>query len=333
MSRARETTVCLYCGALAALLCAAAVLATVIGCERKESGQATTTAPSVIAKTADKPPVVYTTFYPTTYFAQRIAGDAVQVICPCPVDADPAFWMPDDETIAAYQRADLIIVNGASFEKGLAKITLPESRIIDTARPLADELIVLKDAITHTHGPQGTHSHEGIDGHTWLDPMNSKAQAGEIKSALIERLPDQAEQFEQGYAGLVADLDALDARLEALAGKLGDQLLLCSHPAYNYIGRRYAWNLKTYHLDPGEMPADDVFAEIKGYLAEHPARLMLWEAEPSAEIAGRMSQELGLESIVFSPCETLDTGRLAAGEDFLTVMHGNVQRLEAALGD
>ena len=333
MLNARQNKARWSCWLLARLAAAGMIMAAVTGCERKESGRATATAPSPVAKTASEPLVIYTTFYPTTYFTQRIAGDAVKIVCPFPADADPAFWMPDDETIAAFQDADLIIVNGASFEKGLAKVTLPESRIVETAKPLADELIVLKDAITHTHGPQGKHSHEGIDGHTWLDPINSKIQAGEIKNALVKRLPERAEQFEQGYAGLAADLDALDARLKVLAGKLGDQLLLCSHPAYNYIGRRYAWNLKTYHLDPEEMPTDETLAEIKGFLAEHPAKLMLWEAEPTDEIAKRMSQELGLKSVVLSPCETLDAQRLAAGDDFLTVMNGNVQRLDAALGD
>jgi zinc transport system substrate-binding protein len=72
----------------------------------------------------------------------------------------------DDQTVAAFQQANLIVVNGASFEKGLAKVTLAESRVVDTAKPLADELIVLTETVTHTHGPQGKHSHEGIDGHT-----------------------------------------------------------------------------------------------------------------------------------------------------------------------
>jgi zinc transport system substrate-binding protein len=331
MLRESDIRGCLSRRSLALLVCAGAFLAAVTGCERKESGQTTTSAPSAVTKTADEQPVIYTTFYPTTYFTQRIGGDSVKTVCPCPVDADPAFWMPDDKTIEAYQQADLIIINGASFEKGLAKISLPESRVVDTAEPLADELIVLKEAVVHTHGPHGKHSHEGIDGHTWLDPINAKIQAGQIRNALVKLLPDHAEAFEQGYAGLVRDLDALDARLKALSGKLGDQVLLCSHPAYNYIGRRYSWNLKTYHLDPETMPDDETFAEIKSYLDQQPAKYMLWESEPAAEIAERMSTELGLKSIVFSPCETLDSERLEAGENFLTVMNGNVQRLEEAL--
>ena len=79
-------------------------------------------------------PVVYTTFYPTTYFTERIVGDLATVVCPLPDGADPIFWQPTDADVAGYQEADLIIVNGAQFEKWLANVTLPEDRIVDTAK-------------------------------------------------------------------------------------------------------------------------------------------------------------------------------------------------------
>ena len=69
--------------------------------------------------------VVYTTFYPMTYFAQRIGGEHVEVVCPLPQDADPISWMPGANTIQAYQKADLIVINGAQFEKWLDKVSLP----------------------------------------------------------------------------------------------------------------------------------------------------------------------------------------------------------------
>lgn len=40
-------------------------------------------------------PQVYTVNYPLAYFAERIAGDSVNVVFPTPPDIDPAFWSPD----------------------------------------------------------------------------------------------------------------------------------------------------------------------------------------------------------------------------------------------
>ena len=39
-------------------------------------------------------PVVYTTFYPTAYFTERIAGDRLKIVCPVPEGEDPIFWNP-----------------------------------------------------------------------------------------------------------------------------------------------------------------------------------------------------------------------------------------------
>jgi len=272
--------------------------------------------------------VICTTFYPTTYFTQRIAEDLVEVECFCPPDADPAFWTPDDQTVARMQKADLIVVNGANFEKGLAKITLPETRIVDTTKPLEDEFIVLEGTTTHSHGPGGSHSHEGVDGHTWLDPINAKIQAEQIRNALAARRPAHAETLERGYAALAQDLDALDVRLKRLSANIGEEMLLCSHPAYNYIARRYGWRLTTYLLDPETMPDDETFATIKANLGEQPARLMLWEAAPTEEIAARFESELAVKSVVFSPCESLEPAEIAAGATFTAEMSENIDRLE-----
>ncbi|MCK4342385.1 MAG: zinc ABC transporter substrate-binding protein [Phycisphaerae bacterium] len=311
---------------MAAVVALSAGLILTTGCESKtekrDQAQPKTTA-------------VYTTFYPTTYFAERIAGDQVKIVNPCPADADPAMWMPSDKQLEEYQSAALIVINGASFEKWVDKANLPPSRIIDTTKPFKDEFITFKKSVTHSHGPEGEHTHQGIDGHTWLDPVNCMRQAEVIRDALNKQFPEHRAAFEKSFAELTQDLTRLAARHTALGETLGDTFLLCSHPAYNYVGRRYNWRLENFHLDPEEMPADEMWNEIKAFLDGQPpeqrARLMLWEAEPTTEIAKRMKDELGLGSVVFSPCEALDADALAKGENFFTVMNANIDRLESAL--
>jgi zinc transport system substrate-binding protein len=273
-------------------------------------------------------PVVYTTFYPTTYFTTRIAGDLVDVVCPVPPDEDAIFWKPDDATVARYQKADLIIVNGADFEKWVLATSLPEAKVVNTAKPFAAEFVKFEKAVTHSHGPAGEHAHEGIDGHTWLDPVNAKIQAGEIAKALSKLLPAHAATFEARRRALDADLDALDAGFRKAAEKLAGAPLLASHPAYNYAAKRYGLNVKNLDLDPEEMPADETFATIKALLAEHPAKIVLWESFPSGEIAKRFAEELGLRSVEFSPCELMAPEALAGGQDYLTVMRRNLANLE-----
>jgi len=266
---------------------------------------------------------VATTFYPTTYFAERIAGDDARVVCPLPDGEDPIFWMPDEAALGVFQAADLIVVNGAEFEKWIDKVSLPESRVVRTADGFADAWMKFEHAVTHQHGPGGAHAHTGVDGHTWVDPVHAVVQADAIRAALALRIPAHADDFARRFVALKADLDSLGEALRGLGAVPEGRWLYASHPAYNYVARRYGWPVVNLGLDPGALPGDEEFASIRAKLAEKPASFLVWEAPPLPEIAARFERELGLTSVVFSPCETPDPD----GRDYLAVMRANVEAL------
>ena len=286
--------------------------------------------PSTSTSSAERP-VIYTTFYPTTYFARRIGGDLVEVVCPVPEDEDPIFWRPDDATIEAYQKADLIVLNGAKFEKWVLATSLPDARVVDTAKPFEKEFLTILEAVEHSHGPGGKHAHEGIDGHTWLDPNLAKLQAAEIANALKRIRPDKAATIEANLEALEADLEALDQRFQALSRNYDGHAILASHPAYNYPAFRYGWTVRNLELDAGEMPTGEQLAKMRAIVEETGARHLLWEGEPRPEIAKRLADELGVISVTFSPVELLGADAQAAGEDYLSVMNANLDRLAPVL--
>src|SRR5690606_3832299 len=154
--------------------------------------------------------------------------------------ADPIFWQPSREAIASYQKAGAIILNGAEFEKWAITAALPRSRVIVSAADIPGGLVTFKST-THSHGAGGEHTHEGIDGHTWLDPHAAMAQAEAIRDGLSRLFPEHTEDFARGFEELRRDLDDLDARLTELTGRLDGVQLFASHPAYNYLARRYDW--------------------------------------------------------------------------------------------
>lgn len=260
---------------------------------------------------------VLTTFYPTQYFAERIAGEHLTVECPVPAGADPIFWRPDSAALQRYQAADLIIINGADFEKWTATASLPENRIVDTAKSFEQDFIEFEGETTHKHGKDGEdHTHSGIDGHTWLDPNHAKVQAAAIHQAFAKKWPAHAADFEANFKSLVTDLDALDQAFKDLNLQAP---LLASHPAYNYLARRYGWKVTSLDLDPETMPAKDAIG------ADHPAKIILWEAEPREMIVSLLEKTHALKSIVFSPVE------MEGEQDYLATMNANIERLKQAV--
>jgi zinc transport system substrate-binding protein len=267
---------------------------------------------------------VYTVNYPLAYFAERVGGDQVEVVFPVPADFDPAFWMPDTDTIAAYQGADLILLNGADYAKWLTKVSLPRSRLVDSSRGFKDDYIPVLDGVTHSHGQSGQHSHSGTAFTTWLDLRQALQQAEAVAAAIARKRPQAKGEIDANLEDLRGDLLAVDERIAEITAADPGRALLTSHLVYQYLARRYALNLESVMWEPDEVPSEAQWADFEQLLAKHPANWMLWEAMPRPENVERL-RRLGVESIVFDP----SANRPETG-DFLSVMTENARNLEQA---
>ena len=73
---------------------------------------------------------IYVVNYPLEYFAAQLAPTGAEVELPVAAGVDPAFWNPSVAVIGDYQRADLIVLNGAGYARWTRYATLPEERIV-----------------------------------------------------------------------------------------------------------------------------------------------------------------------------------------------------------
>ncbi len=281
-----------------------------------------TTTPAEAPKSGK--PQVLVANYPLQYFAQRMAGDTVEVKFLAPKDEDPAFWQPDEKAIAVFQGADLILMNGATYSKWADKVTLPEAKVVDTSAAFANNFIMVTDVVTHSHGPGGEHSHNGTAFTTWIDFKQASLQAKAVRDALVKLAPAAKETIEKNAEALVDDLDALDERMSALSRRMVSQPLVASHPVYHYLARRYGLNLRAVLWEPEAAPDDKAMADLNATLAGHRARWMIWEGEPAKESVEKLDL-IGIKSVVFDPC-----GNVPDSGDFMTVMQANVKALEMA---
>lgn len=276
-----------------------------------------------VSEEAPKKPVIYTVNYPVMYFAERIGGDQLEIVFPAPADVDPAYWSPDVQTIAAYQGADLILLNGAGYAKWRQHATLPQSKLVDTGAAFSDRLIELKGVITHSHGTEGQHEHGGRAFTTWLDPELATLQAEAVARAFTSLLPDREAVLNERFVALSSDLRGLDQRLAAAAEAIGDEPLVFSHPVYQYLVGRYDLNAVEVHWEPDERPDESAWDHLEELLRSHPAKWMLWESEPLPDIISGL-EDLGVAVAVFNPC-----GNRPEQGDYMTVMEANAAALES----
>jgi len=269
-------------------------------------------------------PRVCATSYPLAFFAGRLAEGDAEVSFPAPGDQDPAFWRPSEAVIRQFQQADLILLNGADFEKWVNTTSLPMAPLVDTSVAFKSEWILFPEVITHSHGPQGAHSHGNIDFNTWLDPILAVRQMGVVAGALRRIAPADEAGLRRREGELRRDLIELDRELRELGPRLRGRPLLASHPVYGYLARRYQWDLASVHWEPDEPVTPAQWVAFDTLRAGHPGRLMIWEEAPLPAVAAGLA-ERGVRPVVFRTC-----GNRPPAGDYLAAMHENIRVLREA---
>jgi len=293
------------------LLATVGILA--IGCQSSTSNQkqAENTGPIKVAVTN----------YPLSYFAKQIATTEYMISFPIPGGGDPAYWNPDNIGLAAFQKAELILINGAGYEKWIEKVSLPQSKIVNTSKSFAAKYIEVSEGSTHSHGPEGEHEHIGYAFTTWLNFKYAATQAHAVKDALAKLLPEQEDTLSIRFDALKEQLAKLDENMAFVAESLGSQTIIGSHPVYQYLAEGYGLNIESVHWEPNEYPTDEQWSEMKHLIDHHEANIMLWEDEPLPE-ARQQLESLGIKIFIFNPC-----GNRPEMGDFLSVMKKNIDDL------
>ena len=200
-------------------------------------------------------------------------------------------------------------------------LSRPASALVSTSASFEDRYIVVADAVTHAHGPEGDHSHGEAAFTTWLDPRQAIEQARAIREAFGELRPEHDADFQHGFDALERDLLEVDETIRRITERHTATPLLASHPIYQYLARRYDLRLESVHFEPNEYPDADTWRRLEELMADHPARWMLWEGEPLSRSVETLAA-LGVTSIVFDPA-----GAAPAAGDYLAVMQANIESL------
>ena len=103
-----------------------------IGCNNRASS-----AKDSRSRLSDSQPAnrIYAVSYPLQFLTQQIVGEEIEVLLPYGQADDRRNSRPAREVIEAMQNSDLVIANGvgARYAKWLALVSLPDSKIVNTA--------------------------------------------------------------------------------------------------------------------------------------------------------------------------------------------------------
>jgi len=257
---------------------------------------------------------IYTSFYPLYDFVKKIGKDKVDVSTVVPIGIEPHDFDPTPKQIIDLQKADLVFINGAGFEKWIRKITNPN--IVDLSKKISIEKI-------------GANSNP----HIWLDPLLVKSMASIIFNNLAALDPKNVVYYQ-------ANLNEFDSKLEELDSNIVNNLTNCPskdfiafHDAFGYFSKRYGLIQHSINgLSPElDMNPQRVSESIE--LAEKMGITTIFsEDNIEPRLAQTISEEIGGQVLILSPIEMISQKELDLKKDYFSKMYDNLNNLKIALG-
>ncbi|HSI35685.1 MAG TPA: zinc ABC transporter substrate-binding protein [Tepidisphaeraceae bacterium] len=185
-----------------------------------------------------KPKVVATTTMIGDLVAQ-IGGDKVDLTVVMPAGTDPHTYKPKTKDLGDIAGASRVFYNGLHLEGKM--VELFEEKMKGKAIAVTSGLDHGKDLIPWKDGDAGAH-----DPHVWFD-VTLWARAGQlVKDTLVKDDPANAAHYEQRYTAFAARMDALDKYVKDAVASIAAErrVLITSHDAFSYFGRRYGVDVR-----------------------------------------------------------------------------------------
>ncbi|MEZ5058669.1 MAG: zinc ABC transporter substrate-binding protein [Saprospiraceae bacterium] len=168
--------------------------------------------------------------------AENISGGLVDVETIVPIGGDPHIYEPTPSDAALVASADLILMNGLTFEGWLKEL-------IENSGTSAKSILV-----TEGIAPiQSTQYENASDPHAWMAANNGIVYIDNITKALMELDPENAKSYEFNFKMYKQQLTDMDIYIQKEISKIPEErrVLITSHDAFQYFGRRYGVRLES----------------------------------------------------------------------------------------
>ncbi len=168
--------------------------------------------------------------------AKVIGGDLIEVRSIVPIGGDPHTYQPTPSDVQLVSRADLILQNGLTFEGWLNKL-IENSGTRATRALITERVAPIASAVYEN----------SADPHAWMDPKNGLIYIENIKNALVALIPEEADVFEFNYQLYAQQIRDLDVQIDSMIQSIdpAKRVLITSHDAFQYFGRRYGLELQS----------------------------------------------------------------------------------------
>jgi len=166
---------------------------------------------------------------------KEIVGDLHDIEMIVPIGGDPHLHEPTPSNARLVAGADLILINGLTFEGWI-------NELIENSGTKAKVVTVtehIKPLTSVTYA-------NSADPHAWMDASIVTSYVKSIADAMISLDPSNKAVFEERLVSYTEELTELDREIKAAISTIPEhkRVLITSHDAFQYYGRRYGIRLE-----------------------------------------------------------------------------------------
>ena len=157
----------------------------------------------------------------------------------------------------------------------------------------------------HEEGEEHHHHHHGeFDPHTWLSPVNAKAQAKVIADKLSEIDPANKDYYEANYEKIAAEFDAITEEYTDKFSGVKNKKFIVPHEAFGYVARDFGLEqIPLASLTSTADPDAKVMKEVTDLAKANQIKTVFFEKGGSDKAAKTIADEIGAEVAPLSTME------------------------------
>jgi len=269
---------------------------------------------------------VVATFSVIGDLAQNVGGEDIELTTLVRPGQDTHTYEPNPDNAKALAEAKVVLENGLGFETWLDNLY--------TASGSAARRVVVTTGITPRTATEGDETGQ-TDPHVWHSVANASVMTRNIRDALMQADPANADKYQANADQYLAELQSLDAWVfeEVQAVPEARRKLVTTHDTFGYFAERYGFQVLGSVLPTsteGASPSAQQLAALVEAVKATGVPAVFAENVSSNVLLNQVAAEAGVKVIA-----TLYTDALGPagsdGDTYLKMMRANVSAIVTAL--
>lgn len=248
---------------------------------------------------------------------KEVGGERIELTTLVGPGASVHSYEPTPAAIKAVGNADLVIVNGISYESWMGRLVVSSG--------YSGQVVVAAKDIT----PLSVNDKLDMDPHAWHSVSNVKVYVASIRDALIEMDRRNSARYKENADRYTQHLDTLERWIKTEIAQVPDdkRVIVTAHNAFQYFGRYYGVRiLSASGPTPDSSPSAADLAKLTDQMRRDQVRAIFLETMTDDSIAKQLQQDTGAILVGTLYADSL-SGANGPAPTYIAMMRYNVSKL------